>query len=259
MKDFLFAAKAYLSYFLNKEDLYSLQSSWIYSHYKGLLSYISSHQVETQEFENTRVQFLTSNEIIEVQDFGAGSKKAGKSYRRICDVAKYSTSKSKYCLAYEYLCSSTPAEYVLELGTCLGISTQYLNRATQGNIFTIEGSQELLRLAKSIPNLKGTNFIEGKIQDKLPELLEQLPAIDFALIDAHHTYQGTIFAWNQLQLKIHPKTILVIGDIHWSREMEYAWNEIKNNPLVTLSIDFFECGVLYFDYPGSKTNLILSL
>jgi hypothetical protein len=49
----------------------------------------------------------------------------------------------------------------------------------------------------------------------------------------------------------------VIGDIHWSGEMENAWKKIIQFPEVKLSLDFYEVGVIFFDFPGKKTQYIL--
>ena len=47
--------------------------------------------------------------------------------------------------------------------------------------------------------------------------------------------QPTLNYFNQL-LKISTQsTIFIFDDIHWSVEMEEAWNEIKQHPSVTLN------------------------
>jgi len=40
--------------------------------------------------------------------------------------------------------------------------------------------------------------------------------------------------------------ILVFDDIYWSAEMERAWSEIKNCEKVTLTIDLFFVGLVFF-------------
>jgi len=59
--------------------------------------------------------------------------------------------------------------------------------------------------------------------------------------------------------KLHKGSILVIADIHWSKEMRKAWDEIKGMPSVTSSIDFFECGVLFFNDLGIRNDYILEI
>ena len=41
-------------------------------------------------------------------------------------------------------------------------------------------------------------------------------------------------------------TVLIFDDIHWSAEMERAWEFIKNADSVTLTIDLFFIGLVFF-------------
>lgn len=192
-----------------------------------------------------------------MEDFGAGSKRVNTTRRRIADIAKYSTSNRRFAQLYQFFCSLTPAGNVLELGTCLGISSRYLSKVTLGKLYTFEGSKEIARIAQPTQGYENINLIVGELSQTLPLVLEVMQKIDFALIDATHTYEGTLSYFDQLIQKIHPKSILAIGDIHWSREMEKAWKEIKARPEVRLSLDFYECGIVFFDYPGEKTEYVL--
>ena len=123
----------------------------------------------------------------------------------------------------------------------------------------MEGAEALWQIAQSDPIPRKTEFILGEISKELPPIITQIPKLDFALIDANHTYEGTLGSFESCLKKIQPQSIVIIGDIHWSKEMELAWQTIKNHPSVKLTFDFFECGVLFFDFPGTKTHLILDI
>lgn len=250
---------AYFRYWLRKEDQYSLQSSQIYNVYLGLIRYLNESPTGDLQIEKFRAELLANKESIRVEDLGAGSKRVPGQYRQVHKIAKYSTSGPKFNSLYQYFCKLTPAENVIELGTCLGICTRYLSLATGGKLYTFEGSSEILRIAKEKFPSENTEFLFGQIQNTLPELLTRIPRVDFALIDANHTYEGTIFAWKNLKSKITQSSIIAIADIHWSAAMQHAWEEIKRSPEVTLSMDFFECGILIFDYSGPKTHLVLAI
>ena len=43
------------------------------------------------------------------------------------------------------------------------------------------------------------------------------------------------------------KTIVVIDDIHYSREMQEAWEQIKQREEVTTTMDLYDCGLVFFD------------
>ncbi|WPR75875.1 class I SAM-dependent methyltransferase [Algoriphagus sp. NG3] len=248
---------SYLRYWLVKEDKYSLQSPFLFSIHQNLLSFIQARKEEDLDIEVFRNQLLSSTESIEVMDYGAGSKTVNTPKRRVADITKYSTSDRKYAQLYQYFATLTPAHTVLELGTCMGIGSRYLSRVTQGKVYTFEGSPEIARVATPEQGYDKLQVILGELSDTLPILLQTVGEIDFALIDANHTYEGTLGYFEQIVPKAHSKTIVAIGDIHWSKEMEQAWKAIKTKPEVRLSLDFYECGIVFFDYPGAKAEYVL--
>lgn len=211
------------------------------------------------DIEGIRKRLLDSKRKIRVEDFGAGSKKVNTPIRLISDITKHSTSSRKFAQVYQYFCKLTPAKTVLELGTCMGLTSRYLSRITPGIIYTFEGSEEIRDIAIGSGSIENLNFVHGKISETLSGILLQLDQVDFALIDANHTYQGTMNAYNQIKEKVLPTSILAIGDIHWSQEMETAWKEIINQNEVKLSLDFFECGIIFFKSPVPKNHFILNI
>jgi hypothetical protein len=46
--------------------------------------------------------------------------------------------------------------------------------------------------------------------------------------------------------KVNEQSILIFDDIYWSSEMEQAWDEIKKHEAVTLTIDLFNIGIVFF-------------
>jgi hypothetical protein len=73
-----------------------------------------------------------------------------------------------------------------------------------------------------------------------------LSHIDLAYIDGNHRYEPTLRYFQQLLPKKQHHSIFIFDDIHWSAEMEKAWSEIKAHPEVTLSIDLFFMGLVFF-------------
>lgn len=242
---------------LLKEEKYSLQSPFLFKIYLELSNFISERKETDLDIEEMRQLLMASPKTINVEDYGAGSKKVNSKNRQISKITRYSTSSRKFAQLYQYFCSLTPAETVIELGTCMGLTSRYLSRISSGTTYTIEGSEEILSVAKGIGEIGNIEFINGKINEALGPILQKIDKVDFALIDANHTYSGTIDAYQQIRSKIKPTSILAIGDIHWSSEMETAWKEIISYEEVKLSLDFFECGIIFFDAPITKANYIL--
>lgn len=227
--------------------------------YSDLLKFLEENPLGDPDIEKFRKSLLKNRSLVTVLDLGAGSRKLPNPQREIAQITRHSTSGIKFSQIYQFFCGLTPAEFVIELGTCVGISTRYLRKSTRGKLFSFEGSEEIQKVAKLDPFPQNTEFILGPIDQTLPEILKPIPRLDFALIDANHTYSGTMGSFYTLLPKAKVTSIFAIGDIHWTPEMEKAWEEIKQCPQVKLTFDFFECGIVFFDNPGEKTHLILEV
>jgi len=59
--------------------------------------------------------------------------------------------------------------------------------------------------------------------------------------------------------RLDEKSVVVVDDIHWSVEMEKAWEELCRHPLVYGSVDLFRCGILFFDPALNRQHFIWSL
>jgi hypothetical protein len=53
--------------------------------------------------------------------------------------------------------------------------------------------------------------------------------------------------------------IFVFDDINWSKGMNYAWNEIKNDDQVNFTIDLYKQGVVVLGKKESAKNIGFSL
>ena len=160
-------------------------------------------------------------------------------------------------MLYQFFCKITPAQVVLELGTCLGINTRFLAEVTKGKLYTFEGSAALLKKAKEGGIPANTEYVLGEISHTLPDILDSVHQVDFALIDATHTYEATLQYFETILQKSGPKSIIAVADIHWSSDMEKAWKQIKHHPRTFVTIDFYECGLVFVDPKLTKTHYVL--
>lgn len=260
MRKYFYPIWSSIRYWLLKEDRFSLQGPYISALYIGLLDYLKDSHSKDLDLEDWREKLLKDGEILEIKDYGAGSKKLKKDqFRKAKAVTRYSTTGRKFNQLYQYFCLQTPRLHVLELGTCTGINTLYLSRVTKGELLTFEGAESLIRKAKEGPGANKPQYIHGNIKETLPLVLQQMPKVDFVLIDATHHYEGTTgYFWTLLPY-LHEDSIVAIADIHWSKEMEKAWESIRQTASVSLSIDFFECGILIFKKGIAKGHFILDV
>ncbi|HEY6976054.1 MAG TPA: class I SAM-dependent methyltransferase, partial [Chitinophagaceae bacterium] len=116
-------------------------------------------------------------------------------------------------------------------------------------VVTIEGAKAIAEIAKENfqqLGLSNIELIEGNFDSILIPTVKELPVIDFAFIDGNHRKEPTINYFKEILPKTSEHSIVVLDDIHWSREMEEAWEYIKQHASVTLSIDLFFIGIVFF-------------
>ncbi|MEX2512732.1 MAG: class I SAM-dependent methyltransferase [Cyclobacteriaceae bacterium] len=242
-----------------KEDQHSVHSPFVYKWYIQLFSFVKAHKKGDHAIEAKRALFKKSSREIEVSDLGAGSKLVRGPWRTLSSIVKYSCSTLKFSLLYQYMCQLTPALNVLELGTSLGLNTAYLEQVTIGRLFTFEACPNLSRMAReNFGSGSAIKYVNGDIADKLPEILKEINQIDFVLMDANHQYGPTKLYFEMIRPFLKEESIVVVSDIHWSPEMLVIWNELKSLPEISLSIDFFECGILFFKKLGPESHYILN-
>lgn len=200
--------------------------------------------------------------IIITESYGATSTISNKSKRRIKNIARGGITSEKYSMLLYQLCNKFEVKKALELGTSLGINTLYLSNVKDINVVTFEGCRETANIAKSNfnqLNVRNVKLIEGNLNESLKNYLEsQREKIDFVFFDANHRYASTIQYFELCLERSHAKSIFVFDDIHWSQEMKKSWAYVRSNPLVSISIDLFQFGIIFFDPDLSRQHFILS-
>ncbi len=200
--------------------------------------------------ENLRSRLQYDSQVLTIEDFGAGSRVEKTKKRSIAAIAKSSLKPKKFGQLLFRMVNHYQPPNVLELGTSLGITTAYLaSGKTDATVITMEGAAAVAAVARqnfALLKLAHIQLTEGNFDITLPAVITQLPAIGLAFIDGNHRKEPTLNYFRQLLAKIGNDSILIFDDIHWSEEMEAAWAEIKEHPAVTLTIDLFFIGIVFF-------------
>jgi predicted O-methyltransferase YrrM len=254
----LFQARTFVNYWLDAVDDHSLHSPFFFDLYRKVIKTRQSHHAFGR-IEALRKQLLSDASAVDGIDHGAGSS-VSNGTRTVQNIAATSLSNTSFLVLYHRLIEYYQARIIVELGTSLGISSLYLAQANGVELTTFEGSPSLAALARK--NFLQLNFaniklVEGNIDTTLPNYLGLCPKIDIAFMDANHRYEPTLRYFNWLLQKTHPRSVIIIDDIHYSPEMEKAWQEIKAHQLVYGSADLYRCGLLFFDPSINRQHVIL--
>jgi len=238
---------AYLNHRLHARKRHGVHSPFVYE--LGEKVIYASGTRKVREIESLRRELIREKERIELTDYGAGSRRSNSSKRSISQIARYSSSPAKVSRLLQRLVAHFDFKNVIEIGGNLGLTTAYLAAAENApKVISLEGDPGLAR--KAVKNLEKleirAEIIEGRFEETLALTLKQMEPIDFAYIDGNHREKPTLQYFEMISEKMRPNSVVAIGDIYWSKEMESAWESIKNHPLVTLTIDLFDLGLVFF-------------
>jgi predicted O-methyltransferase YrrM len=244
-------AKKYCSYYLHASNGrgHGIHSPFVYDFVRNVLMDKRNFYAYSQ-VEQLRKKLLVDKTIIEVEDFGAGSAINNTHYRSIQAIARHAAKSKKWAQLLFRIVNYYQPKSILELGTSLGISTSYMAMANpQARIVTAEGSAAIAGKAQEnfrSLHLSSVHQVTGNFDVTLPAILKSLPHLDLAFIDGNHRYEPTVHYFHQLLPSLHEQSVVIFDDIHWSEGMEKAWAEVQAHDAVTLSIDLFFIGLVFF-------------
>ena len=202
------------------------------------------------KIEPLREDLMANSKEIEVEDFGAGSSVIPFKKRKVKSIAASSLKKKKFAQLLFRIARYYKAKTVVELGTSLGITASYFACANKESIiYTLEGSENIAAIASENfkkAGLSNIQMIIGSFDNTLPDLIDKLEIVDLLFIDGNHRKKPTLAYFENFLKKAADHSIFIFDDIHWSEEMEEAWEDIKNHSSVTLTIDLFFIGLVFF-------------
>ena len=252
----------FIRHLVKARSRFDLHSPFIYKFYKEVIRNKATSQ-EIMLFENLRSKLQKDPGYIKMSDLGSGSEDVPWCRRLVSvrHVIRTSSITSGYGQLLFRISERFHPATILELGTSLGMSTAYLAMGNPaGRVITIEGCAETTeRARKNFQHLGISNIrqVVGAFDEVLPGLLPELKKVDLVFIDGNHRKESVINYFSQCLQHFHEDSVLILDDIHWSGGMEEAWKEIRLNPSVTLTIDLFHMGIVFFNKALSKENFII--
>jgi len=203
------------------------------------------------KIEDLRNRLLLDERILEVQDFGAGSVTGQTKNRSVAAITRSAAKSKKLAQLLFRIVNYYQPQTIVELGTSLGISAAYM---AMGNIaaklVSLEGAAAVAEVAKenfSSLHITGIETVIGNFDNTLSLALDKLDGIDMAFVDGNHRAAPTLRYFEWLLQKARRPAILVFDDIHWSADMEAAWDSIKKHPDVFLTVDLFFLGLVFLN------------
>jgi predicted O-methyltransferase YrrM len=256
----LFQLKSYLQFLWHSKNEHAVHSPFVFSLITKCF-YDSKPKTAYSVLEKYRNSLVQNRKSINVSDFGAGSKVFKSNSREIAKIATTAGISSKRAELLFRITHYFQPESILEFGTSLGMATSALSLGNPiAKISTLEGCPETAKIAQNQFRqfgLSNVNLVTTEFRNYLEN--NQLSIINFQLIyfDGNHSKKATLDYFELLLPTITNETVWIFDDIHWSYDMEQAWEMIKKHPKVTVTIDTFQWGLVFFRYEQEKQHFII--
>ncbi|MBK9732031.1 MAG: class I SAM-dependent methyltransferase [Chitinophagaceae bacterium] len=256
----LFLMKEYLHYLLKARGVGNMHSPFVYDFMVRVLN-DKRHFYAYDEIETLRNRLLLQKEEIDITDYGTGATATTTSQRTISYLLKTSAKPPRQAQLLFRIAVFYQCRQILELGTSLGFSAMYLAASgANTKVITLEGAPALAERARKnfeAPGMKNIEVMAGPFEKTLPLALQQTQKVDLIFFDGNHRKEPTLNYFRQALDYTNDDSIFIFDDIHWSPEMKAAWISIKAHPQVTLTIDLFFFGIVFFRKQLSKQNFVL--
>lgn len=241
----LHALVSYIKFLFTSTNQHGVHSPFVYNLVTKCF-YDKTEYADYSKLIAYRNNLLRNDSLISITDLGPGSKKTKSNKRLISEIVKTSgTTLKRSKLLYRLTHYFNPKE-ILELGTSLGIAT---NAMAVGNpeskITSIEGCPSLSLFSKKQLEKHGyVSLQSGDFSTYLQELKQN--KYDFVFFDGNHTKEATLEYFNELLPTANNDSVFIFDDIHWSKGMTEAWEEIKEHQQITVTIDTYFWGFVFF-------------
>jgi predicted O-methyltransferase YrrM len=218
-----------------------------------------------------RKSLLENRNTIEVTDFGAGSRVFKSNTRAINQIAQTAGITPKRAELLFRITNYFQPKNILEIGTSLGLATSALALGTRAEgelseanpkakITTLEGCENTLGIAKQqfeTFELTNINSVATEFNSFLTNGQLNTEHCQLIYFDGNHSKAATLNYFELLLPSITNETVWIFDDIHWSQDMEEAWEMIKNHPKVTVTIDTFQWGMVFFRTEQEKEHFTI--
>lgn len=256
--------KHFIQHYWSATRIDVLHSPFVFKLYNTCIKR-QSIQPELAPIEAIRKKAINNKQLISQHDFGARSAERKVATQPINHFAKHHAKPARISQIIFHLVKNYGYSNCIELGTSLGFTSMHIAKALQqnGQLTTIEGAHEIAAAAEQHFILSDTQQkikqVIGNFDTALPDILNGYDRVDFAFVDGNHTYEATMHYFNLLLTKTHNNSLIIIDDIYWSPGMTMAWKEIQQHELVTVTVDLFFVGLVYFRREQAREHFKLRI
>lgn len=254
-----FKIRSFIAFLLASTNKHGVHSPFVYD----LVTKCFNTQTNPAKMEalNRIQKSLFSNiNSITITDYGKGSSVFKSNDRKVSDIAKIAGINKKKSALLLRMVDYFNTKNIMEIGTSVGLGTSVLSIGNpEAKIITLEGCKNTADVATALfktNQLNNIDLIVGNFNETLSTVLAD-KQYDLIYFDGNHQKEPTLQYFNQCHKTVHNNSIFIFDDINWSPEMQLAWQEIKSHPKVTITINTFFWGMVFFRKEQKKQHFTI--
>ena len=249
--------KSYFNFIFSATNQHGVHSPFVYQLVTKCF-YNRKNRPEYRKIGEYRKDLFQEVQKVEIQPncstfFKANTYKVSK----LAKVYATSWKRSKFLTRLiDYL----EFKSVLEIGTQMGVRTSCFASNKNCEIVTIDNCKETQKIAREKLEKHEFSNIEFCRQEFIQEEISvDRKKIDCFFISNTRKKESTLHLFEEALKKIHNDSLVIMEGLHWSKEMNQAWEEIKVNKNVTVTIDTFYLGLVFFRKEQNKEHFKIRL
>ncbi|MDB9913900.1 class I SAM-dependent methyltransferase [Flavobacteriaceae bacterium] len=249
---------SYIKFLLKSKNQHGIHSPFVYDLITKCF-YDSKKKEAYKTLILYRNKTIQHKNIIFIINLIANHRVFKSKERKVSTITKNTKITLKKQKLLFRLISYFKPDTILELGTSIGLGTIAMSIANPSSqLITIEECPNTSKLAQR--NFKEFGLQNIHLKSSTFEdffKIKSSTKYDVVFINENHNKEDIINYFNFLSNKINNDSILIFDGIYWNIKITEAWNQIKENPKVTLSIDTYYWGFLFFRVEQEKQHFTI--
>lgn len=210
------------------------------------------------DIELLRKQLLFREERLTYPD---RQKRGRMKSRTIGEIVKREAIKPRHGALLFRLVNYFKSVRILQLGPTMGLSTLYLTSyASHLQCVALENVSEFATIARQVFDKAARNPIDlrvGDYQTLLPEALRDMKQVDCVFFNTLYELYDNFRLFEACLDYVHNDTFFVFEGIRANSQMRKFWQDVCASPDVTVTLDLYSLGIVFFNKKLHKRDYIV--
>jgi len=252
----LYQQRKYLYFLLEASNQHGVHSPFIYQ----LVTQCFYKKIPKnlwKTFLNSRKYLEDNSEKKKTTALGSASKIFKSNTHPVSKIAKVAGITNKKANLLIKTINYLKPKQILEIGTAMSLGTSAIKTENDAvSILTLEECPETSKILQKLfekNNFKAIEIINRNFSKTL-SMNTQNKQFDCIIFDRNHSKKATLNYFEECLKTVHNNSFFIFDAIYWTPEMQEVWAIIKKHSKVTVTVDVFHLGIVFFRKEQAKEH-----